>query len=118
MSKFKKELWALRYEYSLLDVRDCTAEESEEYDRILKKDKEGLPPHIMAEITYANNNGNEHIFKHCENRTDITLDERIEYLQLKQTEHLNSIRKMVMFFVILTCISLAAGVIIALGAFR
>ena len=45
---------------------------------------------------------------------DSTHEERIEYILLKQTEHLSSIRKMLLFFVVLTCISLAAGLIAVL----
>lgn len=115
MSAFKKDLTDLRSKYSLLKYRDCTPEENEKYRQIFKTDIDSLPPNIVVKSTYDNNNGLEYIFRHNENRTDITLEERIEYLQLKQTEHLNSIRKMLLFFVVLTCISLAIGVLIALS---
>ena len=116
MSAFKRELTDLRHQYSLLEISDCAPEETEKYEQIFKKDKAALPPEIIAIESYVDGNP-KYKFHHCTNRTDITFEDRIEYLQLKQTEHLNSIRKMMLFFVVLTCISLAAGVLIALNLF-
>lgn len=117
MPTFKKELTELRDQYALIEVRDCTPEETEEYKEVYEKDVSKLPPEIIVDEIQDDYYKRSYKFRRRINRTDITFEERIEYLQLKQTEHLNSIRNMVLFFVILTCISLVVGVLITLDAF-
>lgn len=111
MSTFKKELTVLRSKYSLLKYRDCTPEEAEKYKNMTE-----LPDNIKKIDPWEE--GNRTTIYRCEiEDADGEYQDRIEFLQLKQTEHLNSIRKMMLFFVVLTCISLAAGILIALNFF-
>lgn len=112
---FQRDITDLRRKYSLLKYKDCTAEESEEFEAIYKKDSNLLPEDIEASGSYASGNL-EYVFRHVHNNTDISHEERIEYLLLKQTNHLSAIRKMLLFFVVLTCISLVTGLILTLKA--
>lgn len=112
---FKHNLAELRKKYSLFAFRDCTPEEIEEITNY-KDEHNNLPDDVIA--IYPNEAGNtETIFRRQTDTIDSTYEERAEYLLLKQTEHMSAIRKMLLFFVVLACIGIAAGVLLAFVTF-
>ena len=114
-NSFERDLADLRRKYSLLKYRDCTPKEIEELESLYMKSPDSLPEDIEVSESYKSGKL-ERVFYHIDNHADNPCDDRIEYLLLKQTESLNSIRKMLIFFVVLTCISLIGGLLIALNA--
>lgn len=109
LNSFKSELKELRKAYSMFAFRDCTEKENEKIKN-LKADYGKIPDNVMVE----DRNG-ETVYRRQTEELDSTHEERVEYIMLKQTEHLLSIRKMLLFFVVLTCIGLAAGLIAVLA---
>lgn len=108
INSFKSELKELRKAYSMFAFRDCNEKENE-YIKNINSEYGKVPDDVMVE----DRNG-ETVYRRQTEELDSTHEERIEYILLKQTEHLSSIRKMLLFFVVLTCISLAAGLIAVL----
>ncbi len=107
---FQRDLTDLRRKYSLLKYRDCTPEETEKYKNMYE-----IPDGVKKIDPWEEGN-RQTIYRQETEETAADYEERIEYLLLKQTEHLTAIRKMLLFFVVLTCIGLAAGLILALKA--
>lgn len=108
LNSFKSELKELREMYCLFAFRDCTKQEADEIKRF-QSEHNNIPDDVMVE----DRNG-ETVYRKQTEELDSTHEERIEYIMLKQTEHLSVIRKMLLFFVVLTCIGLAAGLIAVL----
>lgn len=109
-NSFEHDLADLRRKYSLLKYRDCTPEETEKY-----KNMPEIPDDVKKIDPWEEGN-RQTIYRRETEEPAADYEERIEYLLLKQTESLNSIRKMLIFFVVLTCISLIGGLLIALNA--
>ncbi len=112
---FQRELLELREKHSLTTRTECTEEETKELKELKKTASKSIPIDIREKECWENGDY-QTTFYHVQNDVDISYDERTEYLLLKQTEHLTAIRKMLLFFVVLTCIGLAAGLILALKA--
>ena len=112
--EFRSQLQSLRDKNSLLRHTECSKEESAELLARQKND-EALPDDVIS--NGANNwDGVEPSFTRLSDNPNISYNERVEYLLLQQTEQLKSIKKYMLFFVILTCISLAFSLISVLGA--
>lgn len=109
VNSFKPELNVLRDKYRLFAFRDCTKEETAEIEKYIE-DHNRIPDNVMIEERFG-----ESVYCCQTDELDYTHEERIEYIMLKQAEHLSAIRKMLLFFVVLTCISLAAGLIAVLA---
>lgn len=108
LNSFKSELNELREKYCLFAFRDCTQQEADEIKRF-QSEHNNIPDDVMVE-----DRNDETVYSRQTEELDSTHEERIEYIMLKQTEHLSVIRKMLLFFVVLTCIGLAAGLIAVL----
>lgn len=108
IKSFKSELKELREKYCLFAFRDCTKQEADEI-KSFQSEHNNIPDDVMVE-----DRNDETVYSRQTEELDSTHEERIEYIMLKQTEHLSVIRKMLLFFVVLTCISLAAGLIAVL----
>ena len=111
--KLTKELEQLKYELGILREVDCSYEENEKYRKLLQENKP-LPKDILCRypdgpVEYAS-------FYKVE-RTVLSKDELSEYLQYKQLKSIITIKKCVVFFTVLTVISLACGLISAIAMF-
>ena len=112
--KLTKELEQLKYELGILQEVDCSYEENVKYRKLLQEN-EPLPNGILrrdsdGSVEYAS-------FYKVE-RTALPKDELAEYLQYKQLKSLITIKNCVVFFTVLTAISLAFGLIAALSLFQ
>ena len=111
--KLTKELEQLKYELGILKEVGCSDSETEEYRKLLSQDMP-LPDGILrrdpeGSIEYAS-------FYKIE-RTALSKDELIEYMQYKQLKSIITIKKCVVFFTVLAVISLICGLILALSMF-
>ena len=111
--KLTKELEQLKYELGILREVDCSYEENEKYRKLLQENKP-LPKDILCRypdgpVEYAS-------FYKVE-RTVLSKDELSEYLQYKQLKSIITIKKCVVFFTVLTVISLACSLISAIAMF-
>ncbi len=114
MSKtFESELSALRSKYGLLVYSDCDEAETKELSELYKQNKTSIPNDICVTESLENDHMT-YRFQHTANNEDISHQERVEYCLLKQIEHLQSIKSMVLFFVILTCIALVGSLLLFL----
>ncbi|MGM9563763.1 MAG: hypothetical protein ACI3VQ_06765 [Faecousia sp.] len=95
-------------------LRDCTQQEIDEINR-LKAGYYSIPDDVVI-IDPLKEGNKETIYRRQTKDLDSTHEERIEYIMLMQTEHMSAIRKMLLFFVILTCIGIAAGLIAVIAA--
>lgn len=114
LSYFKKDLEKLRRKYALFALRDCTQQEIDEINR-LKAGYYSIPDDVVI-IDPLKEGNKETIYRRQTKDLDSTHEERIEYIMLMQTEHMSAIRKMLLFFVILTCIGIAAGLIAVIAS--
>ena len=111
--KLTTELEQLKYELGILQEVDCSYEENEKYRNLLQKN-EPLPNGILrrnsdVSVEYAS-------FYKVE-RTALSKDELAEYLEYKQLKSIITIKKCVVFFTVLTVISLVCSLILALSMF-
>lgn len=114
LSYFKKDLEKLRGKYAMFALRDCTQQEIDEINR-LKAGYYSIPDDVVI-IDPLEEGNKETIYRRQTKDLDSTHEERIEYIMLMQTEHMSAIRKMLLFFVILTCIGIAAGLIAVIAS--
>ncbi len=99
----KKELNYLQYELQLLQKSDCSKEENKKYKELLKQGQD-LPEGIYR---YKAESG-EYLdqFYTIHKPTELSSDERMEYILLKQFQQVKTIKNCVLFFTILTVVSL------------
>ena len=114
LSYFKKDLEKLRGKYALFAFRDCTEEEISKIEKY-KNEFNQIPNDVMV-VEPLEEGNKETIYRRQTKDLDSTHEERIEYIMLMQTEHMSAIRKMLLFFVILTCIGIAAGLIAVIAS--
>lgn len=114
LNSFKSELKELREKYCLFALRDCTQQEIDEINR-LKAGYYSIPDDVVI-IDPLKEGNKETIYLRKTEELDSSFEDRVEYLLLKQAEHMSAIRKMLLFFVILTCIGIAAGLIAVIAA--
>lgn len=112
---FESDLFELRKKHSLLTVRDCTEEETNEIDRC-KSEGIALPAGAIKNEQWEDGESKT-VYRMATETLDSSYEDRIEYIMLMQTEQLSAIRKMLLFFAVLTCIGLAAGLISMLVMF-
>lgn len=111
--EFRSQLQTLRDKNLLLQHTECSKEESEEL-LARQKNNEALPDDVIS-------NGASTwdeiapVYMRLSDNPNISYNERIEYLLLQQTEQLKSIKKYMLFFVVLTCISLFLSLISIFG---
>lgn len=108
----KDELIKKQIELGILEAVNCTKRETLAYRQLLREGKP-LPEGVWAEddyedINYAN-------FYYLE-KTELTESEVTQYLQCKQLEALLTIKNCMVYFTVLSIISLVCGVIAILLA--
>ena len=109
--KLTKELEQLKYKLGILQEVDCTYEEDEKYREMLQENKP-LPDGILC----RNPEGSaEYASFYKVERTTLSEDELAEYLQYKQLKSIITIKNCVVFFTVLTIISLVCGLILTLA---
>ena len=109
--KLTNELEQLKYDLDILQEFDCSYEENEQYRKLLQENKP-LPSGILC----RNPGGSvEYASFYKVERTALSKDELAEYLQYKQLKSIITIKKCMVFFTVLTVISLACGFILALS---
>ena len=109
-SKFNEKLLQLKYDNGFCLEVDCSEEENQLYLKLLKQKKE-LPIDIVRREE-SNGTKLDEFYKVVP--LEISHEELHEYCLLKQTKHLNTIKNCVVFFTILTAISLFATIILFL----
>jgi len=108
----KRELRQLRYENDFLQMIDCSKEDCKKYQQMLKNG-EKLPEGVFQ---YTSQELGETNSFYTIYETDLTEEEKSEYILLRQNLMFNDIRTIkncVLFFTILAVISLVLGFIVA-----
>ena len=113
MKKFSQTYNDLKEKNFFCRRVECSPVESKEYEDLFIKDQP-LPEDICVEDRRAGGEGIS--FFRYQDDEKLTREDRLEYLLLHQAESLKSIRKMLCFFTVLTCIGIAASVISVLVA--
>ena len=108
----KKELVQFRYEFGVHEQIDCTEEQNAQYRQLAKENKP-LPARV-----YCRNSDPtaEYATFYSVSEMELTPEQLNEYLQYKQLKTLTSIKKCMVFFTVLTVISIIGGVIAAFAA--
>ena len=107
---FYEQLFQLKYDNEMCREVDCTEEENQKYLLMLKQ-KQQLPFDV---VRCEADDGTPLDKFYRVVPLDITHEEVQEYCALKQTQHLHTIKKCMMFFTILTSISLGVTSILFL----
>ena len=108
-----KELEQLKYTLGILQEADCPDSENEEYRKLLSQGK-SLPDGILRRNP---DSSDEYALFYTIKETKLSKDELSEYIQYKQLRTLMTIKNCVVFFTVLTVISLVCGFISILGLF-
>ena len=111
--KLEKELEQLKYDLGILEKDDCYGKEDEEYRALLAQGKP-LPDGV---IRTNPDSSPEYAAFHRIKKTSLSASELSDYIQYKQLRTLMTIKNCVVFFTVLTVISLACGVISILTLF-
>lgn len=106
----KEQLMYDRFEFNLLQKIPCSKEENKKYAQILK-DGEALPKGVF-EYSYGDGTTSTTEF-YTIYKTDLNQEEIDEYLKFKQLKFIKTIKNCVVFFTVLTVLSIIAGFIIA-----
>ena len=109
--KLTKELEQLKHTLGILQEVDCTDSETEEYRKLLSQGA-SLPDGVLRrnpEVSDA------YAMFYIVKETELSKDNLSEYLQYKQLCTLITIKKCVVFFAVLTIISLICSAIAALA---
>ena len=100
-----QELNTLQYELHLLQKIDCSKEDNKKFKELLKSGQ-SLPDGIYS---YKSESGEElDVFYTIHKPTELNSEERMEYILLKQFQQIKTIKNCVVFFTVLTVISLIA----------
>jgi len=99
----KKEIEAYKFDFNFLQKIDCSMEENKKFKQMIK-DGQPLPEgiHQYEDTSYI-------FYQVCE--IELTEKEKDEYIIFKQLEYLRSIKNSMLFFVILTIISMVITII-------
>ena len=109
--KLTKELEQLKHKLGILQEVDCTDSETEEYRKLLSQGMP-LPNDILCRDPDISN---EYATFYTVQETKLSKEELLEYVQYKQLCTLITIKKCVVFFTVLTIISLVCSAIAALA---
>ena len=109
--KLKNELEQLRYKLGIWEEIDASYIETEAYRQLLEKNMP-LPKNVLHRNPDASIE--EAMFSIIK-KTELTDDELAAYLQYKQLDAIITIKKCVVFFTVLTVISLICGLILAMS---
>ena len=102
------KLKELQTDIDLRQATPCSYDKCSEYAQ-LKSEGKPLPDGIVEDSEYPNS------FYEIYTAEDLSEKERIEYILLRQYRELKIIKNCVLFFTILTAISLIIGLFMGLG---
>lgn len=108
----RRDLDGYRYEFNLLQRIPCSKEENIRYQKLLKEG--GALPEGVHPYTYDNGVVSETAF-YTVYQSELTEDEKREYIALRQLSMMRTIRNCILFFTALAVISLIAYLIITLN---
>ena len=111
--KLAKELEQLKYELGILQEVDCSDEENEKYRKLLQEN-EPLPNGILHRNP---DSSTEYASFYKVEKTVLSKDELSNYIQYKQLKTLTTIKNCVVFFTVLTVISLIFGFFAVMSSF-
>lgn len=100
--KLTKELEALKFKLGILQKVACSESENENFSN-LSNQGQPLPEGVMLDDSF------DEYYRVQE--TSLSKDQLAEYLQYKQLHTLLVIKKCVIFFTVLTILSLAGGLV-------
>ena len=109
----RQELRSYKYEFDLLQKIPCAPVENKAYLKLLKAGQP-LPDGVFR---YEYQSGIESDEFYTVYEPELTADEIAEYLTYKKLHMLRTIKNCVVFFTVLTILSLVLGFFIANGAF-
>ncbi len=111
INNLKDVLKDLRYGVDFLQKIDCSEEDNKKY---IKMKKEGLelPEGVFQ---YEDEQGNPYEQFYTIYETDLTPEEKTEYLLLRKMSYIKAIKSCVVFFTVLTVIGLVATVFLLLS---
>ena len=109
--KLTKELTELKYQLGILESTDCTESESEQYRKLLIEGSP-LPKGVYVKDPEIDKKWADF---HIVTETKLSKEALNDYIQYKQLSTLLTIKKCVVFFTVLTIISLVFGVIAGLA---
>ncbi len=98
----KKELRRLRLVHDLVVKTDCAAQENEKFAEIVKSGN-ALPENVFE---YVNSDGVRMGEFYKISDSELSPEEKEEYIKLKQSRDINIIRNCVIFFTVLTALGL------------
>ena len=110
--KLKKELEELRSALGIQEQIPCTFEENKAYAAMLAENKP-LPEGVIRSDSGA---ALEYATFYTVRQTSLSREELDEYVRYKQLKAILTIKNCVVFFTVLTAISIACGVIMVLSA--
>lgn len=103
-----EELVSLKCRLGIRKEIECTWGENKTYRQLLK-DNKPLPQGVQCSNPDSEN---EYKYFYTIKKTSLSKEELAEYVQYKQLETLIAIKRCVVFFTVLTIISLIAGLIL------
>ena len=109
--KLTEELAQLKRELGIMQEVDCSEEENQEYLK-LRRDNKPLPNGVL---TRHRNGSIDALEFYRLQETSLAKEELFEYIQYKQLRTLITIKKCVVFFTVLTIISLIFGILTVLN---
>ncbi|MDF2686636.1 MAG: hypothetical protein K0S55_1818 [Clostridia bacterium] len=107
----KSEIRQFEFDMQFLQKIDCSREENIQFSRMIKN-KEALPEGIFQ---YKTDVGADLEIFYRIYETELTNEEKQKYLQYKQLSSLQSIKNSMIFFVVLTVISLIISLLAVLS---
>ena len=106
-SGLKKELWELRVKHGLAQIHNCSQEECQTYSAMLKNG-EPLPEGVTQYSEVFSDQPSQFNETY---ETDLTAEEKREYLLLKQASDIKIIKFCAIFFTVVTIVSLVCSFI-------
>ncbi len=107
----RNELQQLRFDMNFLQKIDCTKEENKTYKQMLKNG-ESLPDGVYQHRDSTTGEYIDSFYTVWD--PDLTDTEKQEYIRYQEFLHIKTIKNCVVFFTVLTIISLVATVILLL----
>lgn len=104
----QNELRELKIKAGLLSEVPCTEQETEEYQKLLENN-ETLPTGVYSRDKILSENNT---FYTVHGESELTEAEKKEYIALKQLKYVKTIKNCVLFFTILTILSMALAVLL------
>ncbi len=99
----KDKLRAHKFQFGLLQKNPCSKEENTEYKKLLENG-ESLPEGVFPYVYFSGETSTDEFYTVCE--SDLTEEEIKEYLTYKKLHLLRSIKNCLLFFVVLTILTI------------